>query len=72
MPVRAARLHARFFLKNVWEELTMKSRTFERVTESTVSRRALLQAGAGLLGSTMLAGSIPKAFAEPADQGIAP
>src|SRR5689334_24383587 len=41
----------------------MRTRLFERVTETSVSRRALLQASAGLLGSAMLPG-IPRAFAE--------
>src|SRR5690348_6524235 len=53
----------RAFFKDFREDLTMRTRLFERVTETSVSRRALLQASAGLLGSAMLPG-IPRAFAE--------
>src|SRR5690242_15288944 len=61
-PGRAARLHARF-LEDFREDLTMRTRLFERATGTSVSRRTLLHASAGLLGSTMLPG-IPQVLAE--------
>ena len=43
----------------------MKSRIFERAMEIDVSRRALLQGGAGLVGGAMLSGGFAMpAFAE--------
>ena len=43
----------------------MKSRIFERAMDMDVSRRALLQGGAGLVGGTLLPGGmVMPAFAE--------
>ena len=50
------------FLENFREDLTMKSRIFERATEMNVSRRTLLQGSAGIIGGSLLP-AMP-AFAE--------
>ena len=59
----ARRVSMRVFSEDFREDLTMRTRHFERATQTGVSRRTLLQASAGLLGSTVLPG-ISKAFAE--------
>src|SRR5262245_36142394 len=51
------------FSENFREDLTMRHRILDHIAETSVPRRALLQAGVGLLGSAVLPG-MPQAFAE--------